>query len=699
MKKKWEIATIVGGIAVVLAVIAIILYFTLRPKKPPKKPPCVPNCKNKNCGPDGCKGTCGTCKVGYTCKDGKCVCVPNCKNKNCGSDGCKGTCGTCKVGYTCKDGKCVCVPNCKNKTCGSDGCGGTCPPGCPAGQSCSPDGTKCVSCVPNCKGKTCGEDDGCVDKCRGTCPGSQYCDINNTCQDFPEQPGQMRITNYCKDPSWISLAPALHCGTPSGKCTGVATKFCPQGCVCDNCDDCIKNCGVPQLNAQNQEILAGKFLDLNIPSDGLDSAAWHPMQGCVVKDGALTCSSGQSTGDCKGLPNKTCEPPYAIKWEGTWIDPKNGGGVNFDNSLVGGWSLPINTINSVPAGGSCVNTECLISFDDCPTDENLLTPGLPTTHYDDGYGYSWDLGNMDLRVWSEYEKNPNIQAGQPWIPTSTAKAQGPVGCLAPCQKLTSPAPWGPHMVSYQPEAKWFCCPAAICACKTGTQPPGKLDCRATDPNCDTFHCSTGPGNYKCENRVITGPPGECSLPCSHDCKGDQECVKKKCFSCQCQDGYDCDLKTGTCTSTRGFCIGGQCTGNGLCRPGFNCDKKYNTCVTGPRISTKCPTTCQPGTRCDPRTFKCTIIDDNGPDGFKSCCPDGYGCEVPEGQKIGKCVSIRIENPECNKGPVVKTQYVQKVRENCPSVYSFAYDDFGGDHACTQGTKINAILCPTGKYGK
>jgi hypothetical protein len=621
MKKTWKITIIVGGIAVILAVIVVVLYFALRPKKSRKKPSCVPNCKNKNCGPNGCGGSCGTCLKGQSCS---------------------------------AEGKCV-FPTC------------------------------------SCDGKSCGEDDGCGNKCRGTCPGSQYCDINNTCQPFPEQPGEMRITNNCPDPVWVSLAPALYCGSASGTCADGAT-----------CKDCIKSGTLKQLNAQNQEIPArgntNNYIDLNIPSTGLDSGAWHPMQGCAEKDGALTCTSGQSTGDCRGLTNKTCEPPYATKWEATWIDPAKGGGVNFDNSLVGGWSLPINTINSKSSGGSCVNTECLISFDDCPTDENLLTPGLPTTHYDDGYGYSWDLGNMDLRVWSEYEKNPNTKIGQPWIPTSTAKAEGPVGCLAPCQKLTSPAPWGPHMVSYQPEAKWFCCPAAICACKTGTQPPGKQDCRATDKNCHGFKCTDG---YKCENRTVTGPPGECSLPCSHDCKGDPECVKKKCFSCQCQDGYDCDLKTGTCTSTRGFCVGGQCTGNGLCPPGFNCDKTHNTCVTGPPISTKCPTTCQPGTKCDSgkgETNKCTIIGD-GPRGFKSCCPDGYGCEVPEGQKTGKCASIRIENPECNKGPVVKTQYVKKVRDNCPSVYSFAYDDFGGDHACGQGTKINALLCPTGKYGK
>ncbi len=60
---------------------------------------CTPSCNGKQCGSDGCGGSCGTCSAGTTCNaSGTCdanACVPNCNGKTCGDDGCGGSCGTC----------------------------------------------------------------------------------------------------------------------------------------------------------------------------------------------------------------------------------------------------------------------------------------------------------------------------------------------------------------------------------------------------------------------------------------------------------------------------------------------------------------------------------------------------------------------------------------------------------------------------
>ncbi len=82
---------------------------------------CTPSCDGKECGSDGCGGLCGssittcvapfnTCSAGGTksCQGttyGTCNATDprtaNCLNKDCGTDGCGGTCGTCATGKTC----------------------------------------------------------------------------------------------------------------------------------------------------------------------------------------------------------------------------------------------------------------------------------------------------------------------------------------------------------------------------------------------------------------------------------------------------------------------------------------------------------------------------------------------------------------------------------------------------------------------
>jgi formylglycine-generating enzyme required for sulfatase activity len=71
-------------------------------------PDCLPDCGGKQCGSDGCGGTCGNCPFSTSCQNGVCIpnCQANCAGKECGSDGCGGLCGSCGFGQTCVNGTC-----------------------------------------------------------------------------------------------------------------------------------------------------------------------------------------------------------------------------------------------------------------------------------------------------------------------------------------------------------------------------------------------------------------------------------------------------------------------------------------------------------------------------------------------------------------------------------------------------------------
>jgi len=58
---------------------------------------CVPDCDKKQCGPDGCGGSCGWCSAQTSCQGGACItvagCTPECAGKMIGEDdGCGGVC-------------------------------------------------------------------------------------------------------------------------------------------------------------------------------------------------------------------------------------------------------------------------------------------------------------------------------------------------------------------------------------------------------------------------------------------------------------------------------------------------------------------------------------------------------------------------------------------------------------------------------
>ncbi|MBM4320723.1 MAG: hypothetical protein FJ125_12390 [Deltaproteobacteria bacterium] len=144
--------------------------------------PCEPRCAGRECGTDGCGGSCPPgCSGEETCNaQGGCVepCVPSCDGRECGVDGCGGLCPPgCGAGRTCNvEGRCVddCVPDCDGRECGVDGCFGVCPPGCPPGKVCSEQGRCLDDCQRRCDGRECGSD-GCGGSC-GPCAAGATCD-------------------------------------------------------------------------------------------------------------------------------------------------------------------------------------------------------------------------------------------------------------------------------------------------------------------------------------------------------------------------------------------------------------------------------------------------------------------------------------------------------------------------------------------
>ena len=139
--------------------------------------------KNGNCQPGNTEQACGTggqacvnCPGSQTsCQNGQCRCSPQCQGKDCGPDGCGGSCGICPSGQVCNGQSGQCTPSAPctapfDNTCSClakvPGPGFACTmssniqlgscsaanPACPAGQVCifTPCVGGVVSCAPLC---------------------------------------------------------------------------------------------------------------------------------------------------------------------------------------------------------------------------------------------------------------------------------------------------------------------------------------------------------------------------------------------------------------------------------------------------------------------------------------------------------------------------------------------------------------------
>ena len=194
---------------------------------------CTPDCDGKNCGSDGCGGTCGDnegqcADAQDACVEGVCTCQGSCDGKVCGDDGCGNSCGTCDGNDECQGGQCVCIPDCANSSnaCGDDGCGGSC--GTCAIGPCGSNGT--CACNTQCATKECGDtwtSGSGIFQLTGKCNGQCGRCSNN---------GNDNLGSVCSSPFGIPG------NVPSGACQ------CPINAtfetVCQNSDGTGQKCGM-----------------------------------------------------------------------------------------------------------------------------------------------------------------------------------------------------------------------------------------------------------------------------------------------------------------------------------------------------------------------------------------------------------------------------------------------------------------------
>ena len=325
------------------------------------------------------------------------VCMPDCSGKECGDDGCGGSCGNCSgCKSVCSGGQCEAQPQADsgcfdNDICWKDSCGAWGEKVTECGQAgCKPGSKVCSGCEELCKSIECGENSGC--NC-GACPSGKSCQQNKCvveCGDGQCGAGE----DYCNCPGDCAASTCAGCcqgtvckaGTSNSECgkNGAACASCSGGKTCQS-QACAYKCG-------DGVCAAGQEDYCNCPGDCAASTCAGCCQGTVCKAGTSNSECGKNGASCANCTasGKVCQSQGCVV-PPTWTDPTSGltwqvtptGGImNWSNAKAhcaalsldgGGWYLPsISELRSLirgcpgtVTGGACEVTDSCLSYSLC----------------------------------------------------------------------------------------------------------------------------------------------------------------------------------------------------------------------------------------------------------------------------------------------------------------------------------------------
>ena len=251
------------------------------------------------------------CAQPHVCVDGQC-CLPDCDAKECGDDGCGGTCGTCPDGKSCDTGQCTVV--CGDGQCGdgedlcncpedcASGCAGCCSGvECQAGTApakCGVEGAACQDCT--------ADDKSCVDQqCQCQCDDGMCCAAED-CANCPGDCGDCCGNDLCDNGETCDTCPQ-DCGVCCGN------DVCDEE-VGENCEGCEVDCGPCCGNGLCQAQLAEECLSCPLDCGCEGEEVCFEQACCLPTCGGKECGSdgcGDWCGDCNDqdiCTTDTCSP-------------------------------------------------------------------------------------------------------------------------------------------------------------------------------------------------------------------------------------------------------------------------------------------------------------------------------------------------------------------------------------------------------
>ena len=326
------------------------------------------------------------------CVDDVCLCQPDCAGKQCGPDWCGGTCGTCSgCESVCSDGQCGPVLQADSgcydgdiywkDSCGTWGDKATeC-----AEAGCKPESKVCGDCEELCSGSKCGSQGEC--NC-GTCPAGKSCEAGHCvvkCGDGQCGGGEDKCncpgdcTGGCAGCCQGTVCKTGNLNSECGK-NGAVCAACSGGKTCQS-QECTYKCG--------DGVCGGGEDKCNCPADCTGGCA-----GCCT---GTVCKAGTSNGECGKNGDacvvcsggKTCQEGEcaSIQWKDptsnlTWQVTPTGGTMNWSDAKAhcsglsldgGGWHLPtISELRSLIRGcpgtvtdGACEVTDSCLSYSSC----------------------------------------------------------------------------------------------------------------------------------------------------------------------------------------------------------------------------------------------------------------------------------------------------------------------------------------------
>ncbi len=561
---------------------------------------CKPACKGKQCGDDGCGGSCGGCGANGVCEKGKCICPSphepcfglccdldlvcnvdqgtccnfSCFDKECGKV-CGKSCGTCPNNKQCNlEGKCACAkplcgvvccqtdevciegvcckPNCQGKECGPDGCGGLC--------------GECPESTDPCSKPTC-----MTGKCSAK-PAEGPCDDGDLCTTDDHCTGGTCIGDEagCNDDNPCT---ADSCDPESGLC--VHQEGPMNGAKCDDGNPCTGTdvCG--------DGLCAGTLL----PADQLAALECtctkdqdcDPLQDGDVCNGVLSCAipEGLTSGVCV-IPPETvlsCDDSNPCTDDG--CDKKLGCVHPDDDTNPCDDGEPCNGTDICQAG-TCVPQPAPDCNDKNPCTADECAPGAGCQNLPDAGGSCDD--------------------GDPCNGTETCSdglcaGTAPLDCDDgnPCtDDACAPGVGCEHV----PNDANSCDDANACngaeSCQGGVCTAGKIpDCNDSNPGTED-ECVQGVG---CDSKADDTKSCDDADPCNgaESCQGGV-CTTGKVPDCndnnpctddECVQGVGCDSKSDDANSCDDAdpCNGGETCQGGTCTPGqgIDCDDS-NPCT-------------------------------------------------------------------------------------------------------------------------